>query len=153
MGCTDNARELKTIEENYQTVIVNGNSMSPMIDSGDELKYISNYYVNNDIQRDDVVLYNFTRNINLIIKRVKGIPGDSFEYGDNNIYINGQILKNSQNISYFINSNMLELYANSYPVLPKDTYLILGDTPRGSKDSSVFGLVNKNEIVGKVIIN
>lgn len=46
---------------------------------------------------------------------------------------------------------MLELYARSYPVIPQDAYMILGNQIEGTLDSSRFGLVAKQDIVGKVL--
>jgi len=134
-----------------QIVIVNGNSMSPLIKDGDELMYLKGYYDCNEVKRGDVVILNQSGNENFIIKQIVGIPKDTFEYKNKLIYINGIELKNSQNISYSIDSKMLRLYANSYPILPENTYLILGDNPYGTFDSSKFGLVSKQEIVGKVV--
>jgi type IV secretory pathway protease TraF len=45
---------------------------------------------------------------------------------------------------------MLSLYEKDYKgIIPQNTYLILGDQPSGSVDSSVFGLVDKSDILGK----
>jgi type IV secretory pathway protease TraF len=37
-------------------------------------------------------------------------------------------------------------------VIPSNTYLLLGDQANGSVDASVFGLVDKSDIIGKAII-
>ena len=152
-ACTNVEKEESESELETQLLVVNGDSMSPRIVDGVEFNYIENYYLSNSIERDDVVLYEFAGNSNLIIKQVKGLPGDEFEFVGGNIYINGNMVKNSANVSYSINSEMLELYAQNYPIIPSDTYLILGDNPAGSKDSSAFGLVDKGDIVGKVLVD
>ena len=46
---------------------------------------------------------------------------------------------------------ILELYTQNYPVLPEDTYLILGDKITGSLDSTSFGLIHKDDILGIII--
>jgi len=46
---------------------------------------------------------------------------------------------------------MLKLYVKSYPVLPDNTYLILGNKVSGSSDSTRFGLIDKSDIVGKIM--
>jgi hypothetical protein len=37
-------------------------------------------------------------------------------------------------------------------VIPKDAYLILGNLPNGTIDSSAFGLVAKTDILGRVFV-
>ncbi len=132
-------------EQELNEAIVQGSSMEPIINPGDIIKYTKNFTT---LEREDIVLYNFSGSNNLILKRVKAIPNDTFRYGDNIIYINGVELRNSMGELYKINSKMLDLYANSYPILPEDTYLILGESPDGTLDSSQFGLVHKSDIIG-----
>jgi type IV secretory pathway protease TraF len=46
---------------------------------------------------------------------------------------------------------VLSLYEKDYKgIIPEDAYLILGNLPQGSLDSSHFGLVGKKDILGKV---
>ena len=138
-------------KENLPSLIVNGNSMEPLIKNGEVVYYKEKAYSNSSPKINDVILFKDSRNENLILKQIKAVPGDKFEYKNSNIYVNGDLLKNSVGEPYKIKSNMLELYANSYPIIPKDTYLILGDNPRGSRDSSEFGLVSRKDIIAKVI--
>ncbi|MEK7212166.1 MAG: S26 family signal peptidase [Patescibacteria group bacterium] len=47
---------------------------------------------------------------------------------------------------------MLSLYINDYKgQIPVNAYLLLGDNPGGSYDSTAFGLVGRSDILGKVI--
>jgi type IV secretory pathway protease TraF len=63
-------------------------------------------------------------------------------------------LKNSQNQPYILDERgyrVLSLYEKDYKgIIPEDAYLILGNLPQGSLDSSHFGLVGKKDILGKV---
>lgn len=137
---------------NERIVKVDGSSMVPRINNADKILHLVGYYNCNKIQRNDIITYNFTGNENLLLKQIKAIPGDKFEYYNDTIFINSKILKNSVNISYKISSKMLELYSKSYPILPENTYLILGDNPSGTLDSSKFGLIDKSQIIGKGIL-
>ncbi len=47
---------------------------------------------------------------------------------------------------------MIKLYADSYPIIPENTFLILGDKIQGTLDSSKFGLIHLNDIYGKLIL-
>ncbi|MCB0347579.1 MAG: signal peptidase I [Bdellovibrionales bacterium] len=133
-----------------QQVIVNGTSMSPLFKDKQELKVIKNYYSCHDIQRGDIIVFEQSGRKNLLIKSVIAIPGDKFEYKNLQIYINGKIQKNSSGVVYSIKSKMLSLYSKSYPVLPKDSYLVLGDNPQGTLDASAYGLIGREQIQGKV---
>jgi len=148
---------LITIEKNeicYKEKVVKvvGSSMVPRINNEAEILHLIGYYNCNEIKRNDIITYDFAGNENLLLKQIKAIPGDEFEFYNDTIYINEKVIKNSVNISYKINSKMLELYSKSYPILPENTYLILGDNPAGTQDSSKFGLIDKSQIIGKGVI-
>jgi signal peptidase I len=140
--------------------IVRGNSLEPLIKDGETIEVLFGYYDCNPIQRNDIVIYFYAGNKNPIIKIVKGIPGDKFSLKKTNngwyILINGEILKNSENQPYILNEQgyrLLSLYEKDYKgIIPEDTYLILGNLPQGSLDSSHFGFVGKKDILGKVRI-
>lgn len=140
------------LSSHYKTerVIVSGSSMEPLISAGENLTHITNYYNYNPINRNDIITYNSSQNENLLIKKIVGIPGDIFEYKNSRVYINNKSLQNSQNKVYTINSNMLKLYAENYPEIPKNSYLIMGERIKGTQDSSQFGLVSKKNILGKI---
>ncbi|MBA3063917.1 signal peptidase I, partial [Candidatus Woesearchaeota archaeon] len=136
-----------------------GSSLSPFINSGDKIKILFGYYNCYEIKREDIIIYNFAGNENPIIKIVKGIPEDKFELRKSdfgwNILINNQILKNFKGKPYVISDNrykMLSLYERDYKgVIPKNAYLLLGNLVSGSVDSTRFGLVDKSNIIGKVV--
>lgn len=140
--------------------IVKGNSLSPLVKSGQIIKVLFNYYNCYPIDRKDVVLFDYAGNKNSVIKIVKGISGDRFELKELdsgwNIIINNQIVKNSEDKPYLISGNaykMLSLYERDYNgVIPKDAYLLLGNRISGSVDSTTFGLVDKSGIIAKVEI-
>ena len=152
---------LNCIEEE-QSRIVKGNSLHGIIENGEMVKILKNYYNCNEIQRDDVINYQYTSNKNSIIKIVKAIPGDDFklqknEQGNYNILVNNQILTISTGEPYELTENkkqMLALYERDYKgKIPQDVYLILGNVVSGTLDSTRFGLISKNGIIGKVIKN
>ena len=134
--------------------IVNGNSLSGIFESGGCVKVLYRFYDCNQIKKEDIVVYNQTGNKNPIIKIVKAVPGDKLSFIDNGskLVINGMPVTNSRRDEYFFaETKMLALYANDYPTIPRNTYLILGNNTRGTFDSSHFGLVDGDGIIGKVI--
>jgi len=138
---------------------VRGSSMEGLFAPGEEIKIAKGFYACNEIKRGDVVVYNFSGNENPIIKNVKAVPGDLFalkeQEGSWTIEINGNNLKNSADELYLLGEKehqMLSLYEKDYQgKIPPETYLILGNIPSGTMDSSRFGLVGKKDILGKVI--
>lgn len=141
----------------HRIVTINGYSMSPFLDSGEEVSALFGYYGCNPIQRNDIVLYDYSGNKNLLVKFVRAIPGDNWGLkeisGSYEIEVNGILLVNSEGSAYLISegsADMLKLYIKDYPVIPENTYLLLGDEVKGSLDSTRFGLVGKKNIVAKV---
>jgi signal peptidase I len=142
-----------------EIMIVQGSSLFPLIDSGQEVEVFFGHYDCYEIERGDVVLVNYAGNENFLIKIVRGLPGDKFELVKKssgwNIFINGKVLRNSKGEDYLINSReyqMLSLYEKDYEnMIPEGTYLILGNKISGSVDSTQFGLVSKENLVAKVV--
>ena len=82
-----------------------------------------------------------------MIKRVVGLPGDYIEYKDNYLYVNGVKYKES-----FINDVITEdfnLKELGYDKIPDGMYLVLGDNRENSRDSRNYGLIKKDQIIGK----
>jgi signal peptidase I len=152
------AQELRcvsSIEEKF----VEGNSLVGLIESGEKVKILFGYYDCNGVKRNDLIVYSYGGNENLLIKIAKGLPGDKFSLqkteGGWHILINGEVLKNSENKPYLLDEKsyrMLSLYERDYKgVIPENAYLILGNLVSGTLDSTSFGLVGKQDILGKAI--
>lgn len=144
-----------TIEE----MTVNGYSMYPLIKPEERVDGLFGYYNCHEINRNDIVIFNYSGNKNMIIKSVKAIPGDKWSIeeidGYYQIFVNDSPLKNSEGNDYKLSeasSRVLKIYINDYPIIPKDAYLLLGDEIGGSLDSTRFGLAGKLDIKAKVII-
>lgn len=139
-------------------VEVKGNSMMPIVRPGTKLFILENYYDNHEVQRYDIIAYKYAGNPWPLMKAVYAIPGDHWQIKEKNgayrIIVNGKILRNSEGKEYRISkaaSKRLELYSQSYPVIHKNDYLILGNLSGGSLDSSDFGLVNKTDFSGRIV--
>lgn len=131
---------------------INGSSMQPMFLHGEVVNVIKDYYKENEVKRDDVVLFKHSANENFLIKIVKATDEDFLEIKDKNLVINGKVMKNSVGQNYSFQANelkMLGLYIKEGH-LPKDTVFVFGDNTDGSKDSRKFGAVPESYIVGKV---
>jgi signal peptidase I len=145
-----------------RAVTVKGISLSGLVELGDTLKILISYYQCNPVRRDDVVAFSYAGSKIPIIKIVKGIEGDKFQLrkAENdcwNVLINGVILRTTRNTPYCLDKHgyrMLSLYEKDCKgIIPKDAYLILGNQPGGSLDSTRFGLVSKKCFLGKIVKN
>lgn len=155
--------QLESVEKKCITKIeekvVRGSSLSPLIESDERVEVLFGFYDCNEVKLNDIVLYGHPGYEEPLIKIVKGISGDNFRLEENeegwNILIDGNIVQNSEDIPYLINekrANMLKLYEKDYKgIIPDNTFLLLGNVPSGSMDSTRFGLVDKVEFLGKVI--
>ncbi len=143
--------DTKKISEDIREETVQGNSMLPLITNGQTIRYNHGYYQDHKVERSDIVIADVAAHSGLIIKRVVWIPGDVWSYSGWTIILNGNILKNTAGEVYNIQSKMLMLYSESYPIIPQDTFLILGDQISGTLDASKFWLISLPELVGKVI--
>jgi signal peptidase I len=140
------------------TKTVHGSSLAGFIENGQKITVKEGYYECHPVLRDDVVIYRYA-GTTPIIKIVKGIAGDSFALqpissGKYYIVINGQLAQNSDGQPYVIGQDqyeMLSLYVRDFRgAIPRNALLIMGNLPGGSSDSSVFGLVDKGDLIGKV---
>jgi len=145
--------------EKIETVQVRDNSLTPLLNQGDNVKLYYGFYKCNQPQFGDIIAYHYTGNKEApLAKIIKAVPGDRWEIRKDNeefyqIFVNGTALKNSEGKIYQIseeNAKVLKLYAQSYPIIPNEAYLILGNLTAGTVDSTKFGLISKNDIVGKI---
>lgn len=125
-----------------QPTVVVGESMTPNFKS---LDYVLVNKFNPKLDYNDVIT--FPDDDRILIKRIVGKPGDHIEIKNNSVYRNGKKIKElytKEKTEAGIDFNNVYLDENSY--------YVLGDHRTDSMDSRVFGTVNKNNIIGKVII-
>lgn len=119
---------------------VNGDSMYPLLKDKD-FAYSFIITKNIGIKRFDVcvVKTELEGNDRLLVKRIIGMPNDTIEYKNNELYING--VKTSEN---FLNDTK----TNDFKVtLGEDEYYCLGDNRIVSRDSRFYGAFSKDQIV------
>ncbi len=141
---------------------VRGDSLYPLVSSGTIVTVSADRASLQSLAHNDLVTYNFSGDKEApLIKIIKGVPGDRFglkpasQQDSYHLLVNGETVKNSEGKPYVLDRGaykLLSLYVNDYKgVLPPDVYIILGNDPRGSVDSTRFGLVNSYDMGGKVL--
>jgi len=118
-----------------------GNSMAPTLNHGDQLivsRFIANF---GNLAAEDIVLLNVDGNT--IIKRLVAIPGDHVKLTQNVLYINGL----QTDLPLFG-----EALADVDITLYDGQYFVLGDNLLHSRDSRYFGVVEKRQIIAKVLL-
>ena len=123
-------------------VVVSGDSMVPSLKDGQLLLLNKLSYRFKEIDRFDVVVVKIGKNE--IIKRVIGLPGETVEYRDNDLYINGELIETEYD---FDTDDFDE------KLIPDNEYFVLGDNRAISSDSRIIGMINRKDIIGKTSIS
>jgi len=132
--------------------VVSGSSMVPSFNHRDYLIIDRISYRANTPKRGDVIVLKFPKdNDQFFIKRIVGLPGEQVKLQQGNVYIT-----NSKNPSGFmLEEDYLESQGQTLGrpdviSLGSSEYYVLGDNRTASSDSRVWGILPREDIVGKV---
>lgn len=119
-------------------------SMVPTIEVNDKVIVTNFTYWFDGPQRGEVVVFHYPENPKKdFIKRCVGLPGETLEFKDSKLYINGELVEEP----YLPVGLEFEDYG---PVqIPEDAYFMCGDNRNYSSDSRVWGFVDRKLIIGK----
>lgn len=130
-----------------QRTVVNGPSMQPTLEDGDNLIVDKFSYHFKDPKRFDIVVFPQGENT-YYIKRVIGLPGERVRIDDTGIiYINDEPLKESYGKEVIRDA----MDAADEITLAADEYFVLGDNRNDSMDSrdSRVGMIKRKDIIGR----
>ncbi len=99
-----------------------------------------------DYKRFDIIVFDYDGK--KLIKRIVGLPGETLEYKNNKLYINGKYIKENFLDSYNKTYDF-KLKNIGYTRIPDNTYFVMGDNRTNSTDSRIIGTISKNKIKGK----
>ena len=142
----------------FTPIVVDGISMMPTLEDGDRMIVNKIGYTIGEPDRFDIVVFHAPEQKDYI-KRIIGLPGDTVEYLDDVLYINGEPMEEPYLNEFkegvadgpFTEDFTLEGKLNS-EVVPEDHVFVLGDNRRKSKDSRHIGVVPVDEIIGSTKI-
>lgn len=138
----------------FKPIIVQQESMHPNFYSGDYLiTSRQSYRLLGEPQRGDVIvfrssLYDENGKQKNLIKRIVGLPGETIEIKNGEVYINGELLQENYVAEQGLSGEMDAI------TVPEGRLFVMGDNRRVSQDSRspAVGTISMDSIVGKVII-
>jgi signal peptidase I len=142
----------------FSSYEVFGVSMLPTVVEGDRLVINKVGYYIWEPERFDLIVFHANEQEDFI-KRVIGLPGETVEYIDDKLYINGEMVeekylheyKKSLNIGKLTGDFQLR-HVTGVTSVPEGHIFVLGDNRRFSKDSRHIGFIKMEDIVGEVNI-
>ncbi len=127
-----------------QLSVVPSPSMVPTLAVGDRLFVNRAIYRFYNPHRGDIVVFKSPFGDDRdFVKRCVGLPGDTLEVKDGDVYINGKLL-----IIPGVNIQYDRLSFQKIQI-PKDAYFMMGDNRANSYDSRYWGFVERKDVLGK----
>ena len=137
---------------------ISGDSMNHTFKNGDKVLIWSLFY---EVENEDVIIFDSKEYVGssnfdsrFYIKRAIATENDKISYDiiTSKLYVNNEFV---EEISKFEYSNILYSinleYTESF-IVPNDKILVLGDNRINSTDSRVFGFIDEEAVIGKVLI-
>lgn len=131
-----------------QRTYVSGSSMENTLSDGDNLIVDKITYRFSDPKRFDIIVFPFRYEEKVYyIKRIIGLPGETVQIIDGDIYINDEILYESYGREVMRHAGL----AAEKITLGEDEYFVLGDNRNDSTDSRDpnVGVIHRDEIIGR----
>jgi signal peptidase I len=134
-----------------QAFYIPSSSMEPTLKIDDKVLVNKLSYKFHDINRGDIVVFErppgeTDPKIKDLIKRVIGLPGDSIEAHDGHVFVDGRRLREP-----YLPAG-LQIKPLARQTVPDNSIFVMGDNRPGSKDSTVFGPISKDLVVGRAFL-
>ncbi len=131
-------------------------SMTPTLHNGDRVLVNKLAYRLHDVHRGDVVVFERPSELKAhpevkdLIKRVIGLPGETVEFRDGRLLIDGHLLDEP----YLAPGTTTEFKPETGVsiTIPEGQVLVLGDNRTNSTDGRVFGPIDQKLIVGRAFV-
>ncbi len=129
-------------------------SMRPTLIENDRILVNKFIYRFKEPQRGDVIVFRYPEDLKKdFIKRLIAKPGETVQIVNGNIWIDGKVVDEPQQIRsiYYYNYGPYGTPDETITV-PHDSYYVLGDNSASSRDSRYWGFVKRKEILGKALV-
>ncbi len=143
----------------FQAFYIPSESMVPTLEIGDRVLVNKLSYDLHDVNRGDIVVFEApegtrTAEIKDLVKRVVGLPGETIAGRQGQIYIDGKVLDEPW-LPAGTQSRQFQCTEQLGCVdgrVPADSVFVLGDNRLQSKDSTYFGPISDEGIVGRAFV-
>ncbi len=135
-----------------QAFYIPSGSMEPTLEPGDRILVFKLAFDIHPIHEGDIVVFKrpptdtVDKNIEDLVKRVIGLPGQTISSSDGHVLINGHVLKEPYLPPGTVTTGIRT------QVIPKNEYFVMGDNRGDSYDSRYFGPISRSLIVGQVVL-
>lgn len=140
----------------FSNYVVEGESMEPTLETGNKLIVNKMGSQLGELNRFDVIVFHHNKEKDFV-KRVIGLPGDSVEYHNDELYINGEKVNEPYLDKYrkeafgtMLTGDFDLMEVAGAETVPEGMVFVLGDNRAKSWDSRHYGFVSMEQIVGKV---
>ena len=145
-------------ETDTETVTIPA-SGSDIFEGGSKVEVEMNYYACNKGERDQIVMIKSPGRADPIFKYIKMLPGDKYNVQmkdkKHSVLVNGEPMTNSKGEVYSFTerkSRMVKLYESNFKDgIKQGVYFVFGESPAGGFDSTRFGPVTSERMVGRVL--
>jgi signal peptidase I len=144
-----------------QATMVPTGSMKPTILVGDhfmldKVAFPANYpdvvqkiLPERKIHRSDILAFWSPEQADLrLVKRVIGLPGETLEIRNGDIYINGEKL-NEPYVVHIVPQERRVLQNVAAIKIPENSFFMMGDNRDDSRDSRYFGVISREAMIGR----
>jgi signal peptidase I len=136
----------------FQAFYIPSESMEPTLKPGDRVLVNKLSYHLHPIHRGDIVVFKRPPGetsdpaIKDLIKRVIGLPGDTIETVNDQVWINGHPIKEPYLVAGTPTTSLVK-----HKIAPGE-YFVMGDNRTNSKDSRFIGAIPGSLIVGRAFV-
>lgn len=130
---------------------IDGPSMQPSFHAGEFLVVSRLSYLFGSPEKGDVVVFDAPQarpDDPPLIKRLIGLPGETVEVRNTQVYVNGVQL----NEPYINEACSQSMCRDEVWELGPDEYFFMGDNRNNSRDSRRFGPVRREHVVGEALV-
>ena len=129
-----------------ETIRVEGPSMQPTLHTNERVLIEKITLPFSMPERNDIVVCQFEGQSEPFVKRVIGLPGETIEIRNGDVYINGAPLEEDTHANGKRPRDMAAVTS------PEDSVFVMGDNRANSADSCVYGPIEKSRIRGIVVL-